>query len=149
MLRLNSLNRSSWMSGVLILAAVYNVAWGSFAVLFPKLPFEWIGIETPNYLSLWRCIGMIVGVYGVGYALAATDPIRHWPVVLVGLLGKVLGPVGFVWAATNGELPWIAGVTILTNDLIWWLPFGLMVACAWLGAVNRQSHFSADLSSPL
>ena len=61
---------------------------------------------------------MIVGVYGLGYAIAMSDPIRHWPIVLVGLLGKLFGPIGFNWAASKGELPWNAGLTIVTNDLI-------------------------------
>ena len=41
-------------------------------------------------------MGMIVGVYGIGYLIAARDPRTHWPIVLVGLLGKVFGPIGFV-----------------------------------------------------
>ena len=74
---------------------------------------------------------MIVGVYGVGYAIAATDPSRHWPIVLVGMPGKVLGPIGFVQAARSGELPWSFGWTILTNDLIWWPAFVAILWLAW------------------
>jgi hypothetical protein len=70
---------------------------------------------------------MIVGVYGVGYAIAARDPVRHWPIVLVGLLGKVLGPIGFLDAALGGRLPWTFGWTIVTNDLVWWIPFGAIL----------------------
>ena len=59
-------------------------------------------------------------------------PVRHWPIVLVGLLGKVFGPLGFLDAALRGDLPWRCGWLILTNDLIWWLPFALLLRCAWL-----------------
>ncbi len=48
---------------------------------------------------------MISGVYGVGYAAAALDPLRHWTIVLVGFLGMVFGPVGFVSAEAQGEIP--------------------------------------------
>ena len=51
--------------------------------------------------------------------------------MLVGLLGKVFGPIGFLDAALRGELPWRAGWLIITNDLIWWAPFGLILALAW------------------
>jgi hypothetical protein len=112
-------------------AAVYNLVWGAFAVLLPNVPFGWLGIAPPNYPGLWQCIGMIVGVYGIGYGLAAADPVRHWPIVLVGLLGKIFGPIGFVMAAMNGEFPWAAGFTILTNDLIWWVPFAAILRVAW------------------
>lgn len=120
-----------WIFWLLVAAAVYNIGWGTFIVLFPKVPFAWAGMELPNYLSLWQCIGMIVGVYGVGYAIAARDPVRYWPLVLVGLLGKVFGPIGFVWAAARGELPWIAGLTILSNDIVWWIPFLVILHFAW------------------
>lgn len=70
---------------------------------------------------------MIVGVYGIGYLIAARNPLRHWPITLVGLLGKILGPIGFVGAVIDGQLPLAFGVTIITNDLIWWLPFGLIL----------------------
>lgn len=116
-----------WMTRVLLAAAAYNMLWGAFAVLAPNAPFPWIGLEPPRYPELWQCIGMIVGVYGVGYAIAAFNPYRHWPIVLVGLLGKVFGPIGYVWSAAQGGLPWIGGLTILTNDLIWWVPFALIL----------------------
>ena len=119
-----------WMRNVLLVAAVYNIAWGTFVVLFPTLPFAWIGLEPPNYPSLLRCLGMVIGVYGLGYGIAAGDPARHWPIVLVGLLGKIFGPIGFVLTASAGELPWSLGVTILTNDVAWWIPFGWMLVYA-------------------
>ncbi len=115
------------MSRVLLAAAAYNVLWGSWVVLAPGRAFAWIGLEPPRYPEIWQCLGMVVGVYGVGYALAARAPYRHWPIVLVGLLGKVLGPIGFVWAAARGRLPWEAGWTIVTNDLVWWVPFALLL----------------------
>ncbi|MFN7310220.1 MAG: hypothetical protein ACK5T0_02500, partial [Vampirovibrionales bacterium] len=80
-----------WMRLTLVLAGIYNILWGAFVVLFPYTLFEWCGMEAPNYPELWQCIGMIVGVYGVGYWAAASNPYKHWAIVLVGLLGKVLG----------------------------------------------------------
>jgi len=121
-------------------AAIYNLAWGSFAIFLPTKAFEWARMPLPNYPSLWQCIGMIVGVYGIGYAIAAYDPVRHWPIVLVGLLGKVFGPIGFVWAACQGELPWIAGLVNVTNDLIWWIPFALVLWHAGKSARFRNTE---------
>lgn len=120
-----------WARRWVLAAAVYNVLWGAFVVLFPAAMFAWLDLPAPSYLSIWQCVGMIVGVYGVGYAVASRDPVRHWPIVLVGLLGKVLGPIGFVQAAVAGELPWRFGWTILTNDLVWWLSFAGVLWLAW------------------
>lgn len=121
----------AWMGRVLLAAGLYNVLWGAAAVLFPNLAFDLMGMARPNYPQLWQCIGMIVGVYGVGYMIAATNPARHWPVVLVGLMGKVLGPVGIGWALWQGSLPGVFAWTCVFNDLIWWIPFALVLRHAW------------------
>lgn len=118
-----------WMTAVLYLAAAYNVVWGAWVILRPLDIFLWTGAQLPLYPSIWQCVGMIVGVYGVGYAIAARDPFRHWPILLVGLLGKLFGPIGFAWMLATtaegepGRLPLSWGWTLVGNDFIWWIPF--------------------------
>jgi len=124
------------MRVTLIAAAIYNVAWGGLVVLSPSTLFEGLGVRPPdypalNYPQLWQCIGMIVGVYGVGYFVAARDPLRHWPIVLVGFLGKIFGPIGFADAIRQGVFPVSFGWNIVFNDLIWWFPFGMILYAAW------------------
>lgn len=131
------------MRHVLLAAGAYNVLWGAFAVLFPAAMFRWLDMPLPNYPQLWQCIGMIVGVYGIGYAIAALDPARHWPIVLVGLLGKVLGPLGMTQALWTGALPWGFALNCLTNDLIWWVPFALILNYAW--QQHREEPGTDDL----
>lgn len=126
------------MRGVLVAAALYNLLWGAWVVLDPGAIFRLSGMAEPVYPQIWQCVGMIVGVYGVGYAIAAASPLRHWPIVLVGLLGKVLGPIGFLAAVSGGQLPWSWGWTILTNDLVWWVPFALILVAARRAAGGRR-----------
>jgi small multidrug resistance pump len=123
-----------WMGTWLRLAAVYNILWGGFVIFFPALQFEWLGMDTPRYLGFWQCIGMIVGVYGLGYWWAAKSPYQHWPIVAVGLLGKIFGPIGFLEAILTGKLPLGFGVNIIFNDLIWWPSFFMIMHGAWKNA---------------
>lgn len=125
----------AWMRVTLLLAAAYNGAWGAVVVLIPGATLDLLGLDgaDPGQRNLWACVGMIVGVYGVGYAVAARDPLRHWPITLVGFLGKVFGPVGFALGYANGEVPATLGYTILTNDLIWWVPFAMILRAAYRG----------------
>ncbi len=117
-----------WMKYVLLVAGIYNLLFGLWAILFPNTFFSWSGMALPQYPELWQCIGMIVGVYGIGYIIASTNPLRHWPIVLVGLLGKIFGPIGFLKAwLIDGTFTPMAGGMILFNDLIWWIPFGLIL----------------------
>ena len=115
------------MQTTLRLAAIYNLLWGMVAVLYPIQSFEFFGMKPPLYPQLWQCIGMIVGVYGIGYWLAANNPMVHWPIVLVGFLGKIFGPIGFAEALISGQLPLKFGLNIIFNDLIWLIPFLLIL----------------------
>jgi peroxiredoxin len=125
-----------WMSIVLLLAGAYNLAWGSWVVFAPTHSFAASGLSRPgvplDYPQLWQCIGMIVGVYGIGYACAAIHPVRHWPVVLVGFLGKVFGPLGFAYGFWTGTSRIDGLLTHVFNDLIWLIPFALILQrAAW------------------
>jgi hypothetical protein len=108
-------------------AAAYNLIWGSVGVFFPQAFFRLAGMAAPNYLPLWQVIGMFVLVYAPAYWWAARRPWRHRHLVLIGFLGKLLGPIGFLWALIAGQLPLAFGWTILTNDLIWWPAFLLFL----------------------
>jgi hypothetical protein len=135
-----------WMRGALCAAGIYNLSWGTFVICFPELPFKWAGLAPINYPEVWQCVGMIVGVYGIGYLIAARDPLRHWPIVLVGLLGKICGPIGMAWAISHGRLPAAAAWVCLTNDLIWWWPFATILyrACREPKRLKRALHRRGD-----
>ncbi|NJL32322.1 MAG: alkyl hydroperoxide reductase [Phycisphaerales bacterium] len=125
------------MNHWLLAAGLYNLLWGAATIALPNATLELLGIvPTPITAAFWQCIGMIVGVYGLGYLIASRNPLRHWPIVLVGLLGKIFGPIGFIQALTQGVLPVQMGWTILTNDLLWWIPFALILKRAL--QQNRQ-----------
>ncbi len=106
-------------------AAAYNAVWGGLVILFPRLLFDLIHAPAPNYLPLWQVVGMFVLVYAPGYFWAARFPERYPALIVIGLLGKIAGPLGFAFAALSGQLPPAFGLTLLTNDLLWWPAFGL------------------------
>lgn len=116
---------------ILKLAAIYNLIWGATVILMPNLFFDLAGMPRPSYPEIWQCVGMIVGVYGVGYWLAARNPYLHYPIVIVGLLGKILGPIGFLQAILAERFTLLFGVNIIFNDLIWWIPFSHILWTTW------------------
>lgn len=116
-----------WMTWCMRLAAIYNIMWGAWVVLFPDHFFQLVGMEALNHPMVWQGMGMVIGVYGLGYWLAAMNPYRHWPIILVGFLGKVFGPLGFIFNYAQGKVPFSFIYTLFTNDFIWWIPFGLIL----------------------
>ena len=122
---------SYWMSSILWVAALYHLSWGLLIIAFPIQTSRLAGVDPANYPQLWQGFGMVFAVFGVGYAIAARNPIKHWLLVFVGLLGKVLGPTGFLLSALSGELPLANGWTFITDDLIWWIPFSWILYQAY------------------
>jgi small multidrug resistance pump len=104
-------------------AAAYNLAWGTVAILRPTLLFQLLGIPPPRDVAIWQALGMMVLVYAPAYWWLARDPVRHRHLALIALLGKVLGPLGFLWGLSTHALPFSFGLIILTNDCIWWPAF--------------------------
>lgn len=123
------------MSLTLKLAAVYNIIWGAWVVLFPNHFFELVGMELLNHTMIWQGMGMVIGVYGLGYWWASYDPLVHWPIVLVGALGKLFGPLGFVFNYITDQAPFEFFFTLITNDFLWWIPFGMIL---WRVHKERQ-----------
>ena len=112
-------------------AAVYNIAWGLFSSLDPQWLFRFARMEPANHPEIFACLGMVVGLYGLVYALVARAPERGWPLAAVGLAGKVLGPIGLVQLIASGTWPPATVLLCLTNDFIWWIPFALYLYDAW------------------
>jgi hypothetical protein len=108
-------------------AAAYNIAFGLWASLFPHAFFDGLALPPPRYPAIWACLGMVVGLYGAGYAYAARRLDRAFPFIAIGLAGKVLGPIGWAIAVRSGELPFRTLPLIVFDDLLWWLPFGLFL----------------------
>jgi hypothetical protein len=112
---------------IFALAAAYNIAFGLWTVVAPNSFFRLFDLELPRYPAIWSCLGMVVGLYGVGYAYASRRLDRAFPFIAIGLAGKILGPIGWVLAVRNGEWSGRTFPLIVFNDLIWWLPFGFFL----------------------
>ncbi len=124
-----------WMQLVLKVAAIYNVLWGAWVVLLPNHFFQLTGMTPLNHPMVWQGMGMVIGVYGLGYWWAAQNPAVHWPIVAVGFLGKIFGPLGFFYNYWSGVVPFEFFYTLITNDFIWWVPFFLILKKA-----NTEGH---------
>ena len=104
-------------------AALYNAAWGAAVIVFPASLSRLAGLEGAAVIPLVQVIGMMVGVFAIGYYLLAREPLRYAGLIWIALAGKTLGPAGFVYYAIAGLLPWRFGWICVFNDIIWWPVF--------------------------
>lgn len=118
-----------FLLGALLMLAPRRV---EFAFQFKDLP------EGVSYIiGLWGCVLVTLAI---GYAVAATDPIRHVVWVQVGI--------------ARGALECILGVLYLTQGVVGWQQagFGIVVAAlitlAYIVFYPRQPHLAPSGGSP-
>ena len=114
-----------------VAAAIYNVVWGLYSGLDPQWVFRFADMPPMQHPVVFATVGMVIGLYGVVYAEIARRPERGFMLALVGLLGKVFGPIGLAFMIATGQWPAKTVLVILTNDLIWWIPFAIYLRDAW------------------
>ncbi len=112
---------------ILLLAGIYGVLWGISAIFFPTIWFHIASLPHPNYPELFQTLGLFEFALGIAYILASTNPIRNWQIVLVGFIIKTCMVLGFFYFYYFKNEPKIIFQMILTNDIIWLLPFLLIL----------------------
>ncbi|GAA2511925.1 hypothetical protein [Winogradskya humida] len=124
----NVLIRHRW---TFIAAGAYNIGWGLYAVADPQWLFRVAGMPPSNTPQIFATLGMVLGLYGVLYLEVARRPAHGWLPAAVGLTGKILGPLGLAYLILRDIWPPATLILIITNDLIWWIPFALYLRAAW------------------
>ncbi|MGL5819516.1 MAG: hypothetical protein ACRCYR_18280 [Phycicoccus sp.] len=116
-----------------VAAGAYNIGWGAYAIVDPQWLFRWAGMPVSNTPQIFATLGMVLGLYGVLYLEVARRPEHGWLFAAVGLTGKVLGPAGLAVLVASGTWPIETVILVLTNDLVWWVPFAVYLVDAWPG----------------
>src|SRR5215471_8001779 len=101
-------------------AATYNLLFFAWTAAFPASFFDWVGLgRADQFYFLWRCIGLLVGCYGIGYYWAARYPREGRVAIAVGALGKMLVPLAWMGTFLTGAIPARTFVVVLLTDIIW------------------------------
>jgi len=141
-------NVPQWQRVALLVAALQCLIWGVFILALPERSSIVYGLtKAPTDLFLWQGTGLVIFLFGVGYAIAATNPGQHWSVILIGLIAKILGPVGMLWSVIQGDVPHQVLYLIPINDLIWWLPFTMILRDAFMHHRGEDSSALAPVST--
>lgn len=133
---------------IFAIAGAYNLAWGAYSAIDPQWLFRYAGMPPSNYPEIFACLGMVVGIYGFLYWDVARDPEHGAKIAAVGLLGKVLGPIGLAQLIFTGAWPMKSIVLCVTNDFIWWIPFAVYLRDAAVHRAAARGGASASRTSP-
>jgi hypothetical protein len=136
----SSLRRRRLHRAVFVVAGLYNISWGLYSVYDPQWLFRFAGMPLLNHPQIFACLGMVIGLYGLIYLEVARVPERGWLLAAVGLVGKVLGPIGLALLIWGGTWPTASVALCVTNDFVWWIPFSLYL-------FDARSFYLKDLFS--
>jgi hypothetical protein len=119
-----------WMRKVLVAAGLYHLVFAGWAIVWPCLWFDWIGIEHPNHPLMWQGVGLMMGVFGISMIVASKNPMQHWMIILTGLFKFTIGIIGFAASLFHNEIALRSAWMMVADDLVWWPFFTMMIwAC--------------------
>lgn len=122
-----SQRNDKWMHATLVAAGIYHILWGLSVIFFPSWWLNFAGISRAESMQMWQVIGMMTAVFGIGFLVANSNPMRYWPVILSGLLVKTFWPAGTLYYYLQDQVSGAVLQMHLTNDLVWWIPFAAIL----------------------
>ncbi|MFM2220973.1 MAG: hypothetical protein RLZZ553_721 [Verrucomicrobiota bacterium] len=136
-----------WMPLVLCLAGFYCVAFALVTLAWPDQAYAQTGLDASGHHMLVRLIGMFYLVFGCSYFLAARDPLRHWRIVLLCVIKIliVLAAGAYAWWEKILAPPLI--LLLIIDDLLWLLPFLMILWAAVQANLGRPPLYQEALST--
>jgi peroxiredoxin len=133
------------MTYAVLAAGIYNIAWAVQAICWPNWLFRWAGMPLLIYPEIWQGLGLFLGVWGLGYLAVAAHPVRHWPIVMAGLLSRIFEVGGLLTLAVRHRMPWKFCGLLAAADIAWCVPLGLILWCAYRIHASAQRHASPEI----
>ena len=128
------------MRTALLLAGAYHILFAVWVNIWPFHAFDILNYPRPNHPMLWRILGFISGFLGLALLIAATGPVRHWLIVLLGFAKAIAATVIVSFAVSAGNLPSSALLFLPIDDLVWVFPFGVIL---W---ITLRAHIGIPVS---
>jgi hypothetical protein len=111
-----------WMRNLLRFAGGYNLLVGVNLTVFYHEMFKTFGLPKPNLIMYVQLVGVLVALFGVGYLMAAANPLQNRNLLLLGFLSKFFGSIIGTGYVLLGKMPPVFMIVLLFSDIIY-LPF--------------------------
>jgi len=115
-----------WMVRVLKVAGWYNIIAGLCMVILYHEGFKMLGVNKPEMNLPIQLVGLLVGIFGVGYLIASRKPVENRNILLLGFLSKLFGPLLALGYIVVGQLPILMIPILVFADIIYLVPFWII-----------------------
>lgn len=138
---MNPLDR--WMTHLLRFVACYNVLAGVGMFCFYHEGFKMLGVAKPTLNLPIQLVGILVGLFGVGYWMVANAPVENRNILLLGFWSKALGSLLGAYYVFAGKLPPAFFAILVVSDIGYLPPFFLI-----LRRLKKPVRTEAGATSP-
>jgi hypothetical protein len=129
---------------VLVASGLYHLTFALWAILYPMQALGWFNCTDLDQPLIWQMFGVISAILGLGLIIISKNPIRHWPIVLLGFIESIVAIILVGTAVFNGELSSTALIVLAVNDIVWLPFFGLIL---W-AALRAHTGIPASRNQP-
>jgi hypothetical protein len=105
------------MYWLLRFAGTFNFLAGFCMLVFYHEGYKMVGVPKPALVLPIQLTGILVVLFGVGYHLSASDPLRNRNVLALGMWSKLLCSLWALIYVFNGALPWWFILVLLGADI--------------------------------
>ena len=124
-----------WMRWLLRFAGTFNLLAGAGMICLYHEGYKLLGVPKPQLILPVQVMGILVGLFGVGYHLVASNPVENRNILMLGFWSKALSSALALCYVVAGKLGPGFAVTVLFADVIYLPPFFVI-----LRRLERLAH---------
>ena len=139
------MNTPLWLRRFFLAAGIYNILLGGGMLFSPQIFLNLLSHSIDEHTFIFQLLGGVVALFGAGYVIASSNPYKHWPLVLLGLLSKLLVPLVFLFDKVSLIEFSNAGYIMIFDDIVWIIPFTISLYETYrLATLNEEWTLQAD-----
>lgn len=129
-----------WMRRLLWFVGGYNLLAGIAMIGLYHEGYKLLGVEKPHLNLPVQLVGILVGLFGVGYWLVAANPIENRNVLMLGFWSKALGSLFGVYYVVVGKLPLFFLAVLFVSDIAYLPPFAIILRRLYRLAAQQRAQ---------
>ena len=116
-----------WMTWLLWFVGGYNLLAGVGMFCFYHEGYKLLALEKPQMNLPIQLVGLLVGLFGVGYWMVASHPQENRNILVLGFWSKALGSMLGIYYVCVGKLPLVFLLLLFFSDIIYLPPFYIIL----------------------
>jgi len=134
------------MRYLLRFAGTFNLLAGASMITLYHEGYRLLGVPKPELVLPVQVMGILVGLFGVGYHLVASNPVENRNILLLGFWSKALSAAAALGYVAAGKLGLGFALTVFLSDVVYLPPFYLILRR--LGRISRGRASGSGGTAP-